>query len=117
MQQRGKGADKGMEDIMKDMEKTETELVNKVLSNETLKRQEAIETRLLESDKAERERKEDEQRKGEVAKNRQPDTPPNLQEYLRKRQAEVELYRSSSPSLKPYYKTLVEDYFKNLKGK
>jgi hypothetical protein len=117
MQQRGKGADKGMEEIAKDMEKTETELVNKVLTNETLKRQEAIETRLLESDKAERERKEDEQRKGEVAKSRQPDTPPNLQEYLRKRQAEVELYRSSSPSLKPYYKGLVEDYFKNLKGK
>ncbi|MEN9611294.1 MAG: hypothetical protein RLZZ628_2108 [Bacteroidota bacterium] len=117
MQQRGKGADKGMEEIAKDMEKTETELVNKVLTNETLKRQEAIETRLLESDKAERERKEDEQRKGEVAKTRQPDTPPNLQEYLRKRQAEVELYRSSSPSLKPYYKGLVEDYFKNLKGK
>jgi DNA repair exonuclease SbcCD ATPase subunit len=116
-QQRGKGADKGMDELMKDMEKTETELVNKVLTNETLKRQANIETRLLESDRAERERKQDEQRKADVAKARQPETPPSLEEYLRKRQSEVEMYRTSSPALKPYYKQLVEDYIKQLKGK
>jgi hypothetical protein len=39
-----------------------------------------------------------------------------LQEYIKKRQAEVEQYNRVNPNLKPYYKTLVEEYFKSLKG-
>ena len=115
-QERGKGGDKGMQDLIDQMEKTETELVNKKLSNETLKRNEEILTRLLESEKAERERKEDEERKSTAAKEQQNAMPPALQEYIKKRQAEVEQYQRVSPTLKPYYKTLVEDYFKSLKG-
>src|SRR5258706_706106 len=42
--------------ISNKMEQTETDLVNKMLTSETLKRQEEILTRLLEADKAERER-------------------------------------------------------------
>ena len=115
LQERGKG-EKGMQDIIDQMEKTETELVNKKLNNETLKRNDEILTRLLESEKAERERKEDEQRKADVAKDQQNQMPPALQEYIKKRQAEVEQYQKVSPTLKPYYKQLVEDYFKSLKG-
>ena len=115
LQQRGKG-DKGLQDIIDQMEKTETELVNKKLNNETIKRNDDILTRLLESEKAERERKEDEQRKANTAKEQQNQMPPALQEYIKKRQAEVEQYQKVSPTLKPYYKQLVEDYFKSLKG-
>lgn len=115
LQERGKG-DKGLQDIIDQMEKTETELVNKKLNNETLKRNSDILTRLLESEKAERERKEDEQRKANTAKEQQNQMPPALQEYIKKRQAEVEQYQKVSPTLKPYYKQLVEDYFKSLKS-
>jgi hypothetical protein len=73
-------------------------------------------TRLLESDKAERERKEDEERKANTAKNQLNQMPAALQEYIKKRQAEVEQYQRVSPTLKPYYKQLVEEYFKSLKG-
>lgn len=115
LQERGKG-DKGLQDIIDQMEKTETELVNKKLNNETMKRNDEILTRLLESEKAERERKEDEQRKADAAKEQQNQMPAALQEYIKKRQAEVEQYQRVSPTLKPYYKQLVEDYFKSLKG-
>jgi hypothetical protein len=115
LQERGKG-DKGLQDIIDQMEKTETELVNKQLTNETMKRNEQILTRLLESDKAERERKEDEQRKANTAKDVQNQMPAGLQEYIKKRQAEVEQYNRVNPNLKPYYKTLVEEYFKSLKS-
>jgi hypothetical protein len=114
MQQRGKG-DKGLQQLIDGMNQTETELVNKTLTNETLKRNEEILTRLLENDKAERERKEDEERKGTTAKQQPPVMPPSLQEYIKKRQAEVEQYNTVSPNLKPYYKQLVEEYFKSLK--
>jgi hypothetical protein len=115
LQERGKG-DKGLQDIIDQMEKTETELVNKKLNNETMKRNDDILTRLLESEKAERERKEDEERKANVAKEQLNQMPPALQEYIKKRQAEVEQYQKVSPTLKPYYKQLVEDYFKSLKS-
>ena len=80
-----------------------------------MKRQDQILTRLLENEKAERERKEDEERKASSAKEQQNQMPASLQEYIKKRQSEVEQYQKVSPTLKPYYKTLVEDYFKTLK--
>ena len=116
LQERGKGEDKGLKDMIDDMEKTETELVNKTLNNQTIQRQDQILTRLLESEKAERERKEDEERKSTAAREQQNEMPPALKEYIKKRQAEIEQYQKVSPNLKPYYKNLVEEYFKTLKG-
>ncbi len=116
LQERGKGQDKGLQDMIEDMEKTETELVNKTLNNQTIQRQDQILTRLLESEKAERERKEDEERKSTAAREQQNEMPPALKEYIKKRQAEIEQYQKVSPNLKPYYKNLVEEYFKTLKG-
>jgi hypothetical protein len=113
--QEGKGSDPALQKAIEGMEKVETDLVNKRLTNETLQRQEEILTRLLEAERAEREREFDNKRKAEQAKNIESKAPPTLQEYLKKRQAEVELYRTVSPGLKPYYKSLVEEYLKTLK--
>jgi hypothetical protein len=66
-QEQGKG-DKALDEIMDGMNKIETDLVNKRLTNEMLKRQqEQILTRLLEHEKAEREREQDDQRQAETA--------------------------------------------------
>jgi hypothetical protein len=112
--QQGKG-DENLKKAIEEMDKVEIDLVNKRLTNETLKRQEDILTRLLEAERAEREREYDQKRKAEQSKNYETASPPSLQEYLKKREAEIELYRTVSPNLKPYYKTLVEDYLKQLK--
>ena len=98
------------------MDKIETELVNKRFSNELLKRQEEILTRLLEHEKAERERGLDEQRQSKTAQDIERPMPASLQQYLKKREAEIELYKTVSPALKPYYKTLTEEYLKRLRG-
>lgn len=115
MQQRGQG-NKELQELIEKMDKVETDLVNKKLTNEMLKRQEEILTRLLDHEKAERERKFEEKRKSETAQQKERKMPPSLEEYLKKREAEIELYKTVSPSLKPYYKFLVEEYFKNLKA-
>jgi hypothetical protein len=52
----------------KEMEKTETELVNKQLTAEMLKRQQQILTRLLEAENAERQRETDNKRESNSAK-------------------------------------------------
>lgn len=114
LQGKGQGS-KELEEIMEQMNKIETELVNKRLSNDMLKRQQDILTRLLEHEKAERQREYDNKRKAESAAEKERKMPPSLEEYIKKREAEVEMFRTVNPSLKPYYKNLVEEYYKSLK--
>jgi hypothetical protein len=115
LQEQGKG-NKELQDLIDEMDKIEIDLVNKRLTNEMLKRQQDILTRLLEHEKAEREREFEEKRRAETATQKERKMPPSLEEYIRKRRAEVDTYKSVSPSLKPYYKSLVEEYFKSLQS-
>ncbi len=115
LQGQGKG-DKELQDLIDQMNKVEKELVNKRLSNEMLKRQQDILTRLLEHERAERQRDQDNKRKSETAQDMERKMPPSLEEYIKKREAEVEQFKTVNPSLKPYYKNLVEEYYKSLKG-
>ena len=114
MRQQGQG-DQQLQEMIDQMDKTETELVNKQLNNEMLERQQEILNRLLDFEKAEREQEYEEKRKAERTTKKEREMPPALQEYIKKRQAEIDRYQTISPSLKPYYKGLVEEYFKSLK--
>ncbi len=98
------------------MEQNETDLVNKRITNEMLMRQQEILTRLLEAEKAEKERGEKPERESNTGKDQDRKIPPSLEEYLKQKQAEVDWYKTVPPSLKPYYKTLAEKYFKNITG-
>ncbi len=116
-QEQGKGQGlKELQEIMNQMDKTEVELVNKRLNAESLKRQKDILTRLLEAEKAERQRDMDEKRKSESAQDKKNPMPPSMQEYLKKRQAEAELFKTTSPALKAHYKNLVDEYYRALKS-
>lgn len=103
-------------DLSQKMEDTETELVNKQLTNKLIERQKEILTRLLESEKAAREQDLDEERKGETAKDYEKEIPPAVEEYLRLKEKEVELLKTVPPKLYPYYKKEVSEYFKRIGG-
>ncbi len=109
----GKGAG-GMSKLADKMEETETDLVNKLISQETIKRQEEILTRLLESEKAEKEREMDEKRQSNEAKDENKRNPNEFLEYNRQKQKETELLKTVSPSLNPFYKEKVNIYFNQL---
>ena len=113
----GKGAKPfgDLSDLLKDMEKTEEDLVNKNLSAEMLKRQQEIMNRMLRAAEAEQQQEQDNKREAQRAHERPRQTPPEIAEYLKKKQAEIELYKTMPPALKPYYKELVEKYFKTYK--
>jgi hypothetical protein len=118
-QQGGKdGGDKGVSEqikkAMEQMDKTETELANKKLTEEMLLRQKDIFTRLLETEEALRKREQDNKRESNTAQDMERKLPPSLEEYLKKREAEIQLYKTVPPALNPYYKQLVEKYFKNI---
>lgn len=98
------------------MEQTETELVNKQLTDQLIQRQREILTRLLESEKSMREQDLDEERKGETAKDYEKEIPPAVEEYLRLKEKEVELLKTVPPKLYPYYKKEVGEYFKRIRN-
>jgi len=103
-----------LEKLMDEMDKTEEQLVNKTITREMIKRQQEIMTKLLEAEEAERKRGFEEKRQGETAQERTKAIPPEIAEYLKKRESEIELYKTVSPELRTYYRNLVEKYFKSI---
>ena len=103
-----------LQNTAKKMEESENDIVNRMITEQTLKRQQEILTRLLESEKAERERDQDEQRKSEEAKNNVHRNPAEFEEYKRLKLKEMELLRTVPPSLNSYYKKKVDDYFQSI---
>ena len=113
-QEQGKGVG-DLQKIIDEMDKVETDLVNKRLNSELLARQQDIRTRLLEAEKADRQREKDNKRKSEQAQEQRKELPPALQDYIKQREAEIALYNKVSPSLRPYYKQMVNEYYNSLK--
>lgn len=98
-------------DVAEKMEETETDLVNKNITAETIQRQQEILDKMLEFEKAEQQREQDEQRQANEAKNYELSNPDGLSEYNIQKQQEAELLRTVPPVLTPYYKNKVNLYF------
>jgi hypothetical protein len=96
------------------MEQTEMDLVNKQITEQTIRRQKDILQRLLESEKSMREQDLDEERKGETAKDYTNQMPKEFLEYLKLKEKEVELLKTVPLKLYPYYKREASEYFKRI---
>jgi hypothetical protein len=103
-----------VKDLIKKMDQTETDIVNKQITQQTLNRQKDIQTRLLESEKALRQQEEDEKRKAEAASEIPKTIPKELEEYVKTKQKQTELIRTVPAALSPFYKKEVDNYFKRI---
>ena len=110
----GKAGLGNLDKLVKEMEQTETDLVNKRIKQETLSRQQEILSKLLEADRAEQEREEDQKRESREGSNQTPTNSIILQEYIKIKQKETDLLKTVPPSLNSFYKIKVGDYFKFL---
>jgi len=110
----GNGSLGNLQELIDKMNKTESDLVNKQITNDLLKRQQEIMTRLLEAENAEKERDEKEERESVAAKQFENILPPSLEEYLKKQKQSVALYKNIPPKLKPYYRMISEKYVQNV---
>ena len=115
LKKEGKGYDGQLERLMQEMEKTEKELVHKMINQQTMKRQEQIMTRLLESERAELEREKEEKRESKQGQDKQLLPPPELINEKLKQKNELELYKTIPPSLNYFYKNKVNHYFYHMK--
>jgi hypothetical protein len=113
----GKGGLGNLDKISKEMEQTEHDLVNRRITDESLKRQQQIQTRLLEAEKAEQEREQDQQRESQAGKNLPPGYIKALQEYQQIKQKQTEQVKTVTPELNFYYKSKIKSYFDLLNAK
>jgi len=117
MNKDGKGSLGNLEKLTKEMEQTETDLVNKKIKQETLVRQQEILTKLLEADKADRERELDTQRESKQGTNQAPNYKIVYDEFIKIKQRELELLKTVPPALNSFYKLKAGDYFRILNAK
>jgi hypothetical protein len=111
MKEQGMGNSKELKEMMDQMEKTETELVNKIITQQTMDRLKDIETRLLKHEKAELKREQEEKRESREGKDINNRNPDDFLEYNKLQDKEIELLRTVPPNLRPYYKEKVNQYF------
>ena len=111
MKEQGMGNSKEIKEMMEQMETTETELVNKIITQQTIDRLKEIETRLLKHEKAELKREQEEKRESREGKDINNRNPEDFLEYNKLQDKEIELLRTVPPDLRPYYKEKVNQYF------
>jgi len=107
----GKGGKGNLEKLAEMMEENEKDIVNKNITQETLRRQRDIMTRLLEHEKAEQEREFDEKRESQESKSQEISNPSQIFEYTNLKQKEAELLRTVPPTMNSFYKRKVNEYF------
>lgn len=111
---KNKAAKKNIDTLIKEMEENEVDIIKNQITRETLLRQEAIMTRLLESDKALRNRDTDKARESnEWIDNLSKRLVNNFEDYQKEKERQEELLRTIPPSFTPFYKDKIKDYFKN----
>ena len=110
----GTGKLGNLDKISKEMEQTENDIVNKRITDDLLKRQQQIQSRLLEAEKAERQQEQDQQRESNAGKDLPPGYIKALQDYQQKSEKQTEQIRTVSPALNLYYKQKIKSYFDQL---
>jgi len=110
----GSGDGNQMNDIAKEMEELERDLVNKDVTIETLERQQQLLVRLLKAENAEMTRGEDDKRKSRAGDQNLATEPAPLLDYLEQKNREAEWLRTIPLELDAYYRDRVNEYFNNL---
>lgn len=110
----GKKAGGNLSKLAEKMEKTEEDLINRQITQQTIERQQEILTRLLEAEKSARERDTEERREAEVAKQQNVSVPPSFSKYLKQKEKQIELLKTVSPNFTQYFKQEVGEYFKKV---
>ena len=116
MKQNGQLGDDGLNQIIKDMEKLEEDLVNKKVSKKTIERNREILSRMLESEKAQQKRDQEEKRKSNEYKGSRFDRQVDELLYKQHLKKNQDFLEQNPIQYFPYYKAKINDYYlkKNL---
>lgn len=111
MKKNGILGDDGINQIIKDMEKLEEDIVNKRITNQTIRRQKDIMSRMLKAENAQQEREKEEKRKSDEYKG--PEKGHNIDElrYEESIKKQQDFLRTNPIEYQPFYKQKINEYF------
>ena len=111
MKKNGVLGDDGIKDIIKDMEKLEEDIVNKRITNQTIRRNKDIMSRMLKAENAQQEREKEEKRKSDEYKG--PEKSHNIDElrYEESIKKQQDFLRTNPIEYQPFYKQKINEYF------
>lgn len=111
MKKNGMLGDDGINEIMKDMEKLEEDLVNKRITNQTIKRQKDIMSRMLKAENAQQEREKEEKRKSDEYKGHEKTHNIDEMRYEESIKKQQDFLRTNPIEYQPFYKEKINEYF------
>ena len=111
MKENGQIGDDGLNEIIKDMEKLEEELVNKKINHQMIERSQRIESRMLESQKAQEKREQEEKRKSNEYKGSHFDRQIDEIRYKEMLKKNQEFLKTNPIEYAPYYKEKINEYY------
>lgn len=114
MQEEGKGGNGNAKQAIEEMKEIEKDLLDGQLDNNYKRRLQEIETRLLESEKAELEQKQDEKRESKTADEMKQLYREELKKYLQEKNSEKESIERVPLNFRHYYKGETTKYLKDL---
>jgi phage-related minor tail protein len=115
LKQEGGHAVGELDNLMRQMEQTETDIVNKIINQQTINRQNNILTRMLQHEKAQKKQEQEERRESTEGKDLFENSNNQFLEYNKLKNRELELFKQIPPAFSPYYKEKVNEFFINLK--
>lgn len=111
MKRNGQVGDDGLNQIIKDMERLEEDLVNKRITRQTIERNRQILSRMLESEKAQEKRDQDEKRKSNEYKGQGFDREVDELFYKEQLKKNQEFLRQNPVQYQPYYRQKINEYY------
>lgn len=111
MKKNGQMGDDGLNQIIKDMEHLEEDIVNKKITNKTVERNQQILSRMLESEKAQQKRDQDEKRKSNEYKGSKFDRSVDALFYEQQMKKNRDFLKQNPIQYNPYYKTKINEYY------
>ena len=111
MKRNGQVGDDGLNEIIKDMERLEEDLVNKRLNRRTMDRNQQILSRMLESEKAQQKREQEEKRKSNEYKGSKFDRSVDELFYKQQLKKNQEFLQENPVRYQPYFQSKINEYY------
>lgn len=111
MKRNGQVGDDGLNQIIKDMERLEEDLVNKRVTRRTIERNQQILSRMLESEKAQQKREQEEKRKSNEYKGSKFDRSVDELFYRQQLKKNQEFLQETPIRYQPYYQSKINEYY------
>ena len=111
MKRNGQVGDDGLNEIIKDMERLEEDLVNKRVNKRTIERNQQILSRMLESEKAQQKREQEEKRKSNEYKGSKFERSVDELFYRQQLKKNQEFLQESPVRYQPYYQSKINEYY------